>query len=172
MNKGNKGSNGKKAETKPAGEKKARKARAVIRDRATNPAGHFADRLQNYDKQANDVMSRIEKWPGIAEAVTTAEICAVLETLDASGFQPPKRTPGAKKVVFSAGDRVVFKSEAAAMIGRDMPEFANGAEFFVGFSYDPATDGENIPVRANDATTGAPLGRYSRKLLAPFQASA
>jgi hypothetical protein len=149
---------------KPAAEKKPRKARAPMRSRKESPAGHFADKLKAYSKQANDVMKKIEGFPGVAEASGTAEIVAALEKLAAEGFKPTGKR-GGRKATFSVGQEVKFKPDFAATVAVDQPEVTG--RLFVSFSYKPETDGDTIPVRAGGPNLGdGPLvGRFSRKLL-------
>lgn len=154
-----------KTEKKPATEKKARKTRDKMRSRKESPAGHFADKLRAYSKQANAVMAKVEKFPGVAEAVTTEDVIAALEKLASESFVPARGKGGNRGTQFTIGQRVTLTAEAIAMLKPQQPNVDKVAAF-VGEGYD---GGKSVPVRANGPKLDDPwIGFVSKKWITAF----
>ncbi len=129
-------------------EKKPRKARAVMRSRKDSVAGHYADKLRAAAKHANDVMAKVEKFPGVAEATGTDAILAVLETLAAEGYKPARGKGGNRGPVFTVGQQITLSQEARDLLRPQFPSI-DAQALFVGAGY---TEGKQIPVRAGGSS--------------------
>lgn len=132
----------KKAATKKDGT--PRKTRVPMRSRKESVAGHFADKLRAYSKQANDVMAKVEKFPGVSEANSAQEVIDVLEKLAAENFKPARGKGGNRGPSFTVGQAVTLSENARNLIKTQAADI-DSLDLFVGVNYD---GGKQVPIRA------------------------